>query len=528
MRPLEQPPMWVADASGRDLFAVTDYELDAAWGSGEQDFSLNFERDSAGRERTLSGGELVYIDGTEVGGVVDFFDSSTADGSMTYSGRTWHGVLSRKVVMPPSSGGNVVLSGDANAVLRDLLSRCSLGGAFAVRDGAAGIEVPPYTVERFGDAYTAAKEALATAGARLAIERPQGGPVTLWAEPADMRLASGDAVEMEVTRAHRTVNHLVCGGTGEGGARVVVHLYADASGTVSRRQTLFGVDEIAEFYDYTSADEPTLVKDGTKRLAGYQAQGGTELQLDSDRVWHVGDTIRGVDVRTGTEATATITKVVCKATGGSLTWDYESGVNSETARHGSTTSTRELVGARGPKGEDGAPGPRGERGDRGADGSTPSIGDGGTWVVGGVDTGMSARGPAGPQGPRGEAGPAGPAGPTGPQGPRGYTGATGQTGPQGPKGDTGPQGPTGPRGYTGATGPAGPKGDKGDTGDTGPQGPAGPPGSAVADPAEVFLAAHPVGSVFETTNQYFSPASSFGGTWARVRGLGAFTWRRTA
>lgn len=470
MRPLEQPPIWVADASGRDMFAVTDYELDAAWGSGEQDFSLNFERDSAGRERTLSGGELVYIDGTEVGGVVDFFDSSTADGSMTYSGRTWHGVLSRKVVMPPAAGGNVVLAGDANAVLRDLLSRCSLGGSFAVRPGRAGIDVPPYEVERFGDAYSAAKAALASAGARLAMGRPQGGPVEMWAEAADMRQASGDVVDMTVTRVHRAVNHLVCAGTGQGGERAVVHLYADAEGRVSRTQTLFGVDEIAELYDYTTADEAELVKDGTKRLAGYQAQGGTELQLDSDRVWHVGDAVRGVDVRTGTEATATVTKVICKASGGAMTWDYESGVNSESARLGSGASSRELVGLRGPKGDDGAPGPAGERGERGADGSTPSIGDGGTWVIAGADTGIPVRGPEGPAGPRGE---------------------------------TGPQGPAGPRGAQ------------------------GPPGSATVEPGEAFFAAHPVGSLIETTDAGFDPAS-VGGTWERVRGIGPFSWIRTA
>ncbi|WP_218775345.1 hypothetical protein, partial [Collinsella vaginalis] len=166
MRALEQPPLWVADASGRDLFSVTEYALDAAWGSGEQDLSVSFDRDAAGRPRVLSGGELVYVDGTEIGGVVDCLVSDTGAGTLTYSGRTWHGVLSRKVVMPPASGGNVVLRGDANAVLRDILARCSLDGFMDVRAGAAGIQVPAYRVDRFADAYEAAKGALASAGAR--------------------------------------------------------------------------------------------------------------------------------------------------------------------------------------------------------------------------------------------------------------------------------------------------------------------------------------------------------------------------
>lgn len=82
-------------------------------------------------------------------------------------------------------------------------------------------------------------------------------------------------------------------------------------------------------------------------------------------------------------------------------------------------------------------------------GAAPNIGPDGNWVVGGVDTGVSATGPRGEQGP------------------------IGPTGPQGEKGDPGEQGPAGPKGDTGEQGPQGPKGD---TGDTGPQGPAGADG----------------------------------------------------
>lgn len=64
-------------------------------------------------------------------------------------------------------------------------------------------------------------------------------------------------------------------------------------------------------------------------------------------------------------------------------------------------------------------------------GAAPNIGPDGNWVVGGVDTGVSATGP------RGEQGPAGPKGDTGEQGPQGPKGDTGDTGPQGPAGADG-------------------------------------------------------------------------------------------
>ena len=109
-------------------------------------------------------------------------------------------------------------------------------------------------------------------------------------------------------------------------------------------------------------------------------------------------------------------------------------------------------------------------------GAAPNIGPGGNWVVGGVDTGVSATGPRGEQGPIGPAGPQGEKGDPGEQGPAGPKGDTGEQGPQGSKGDTGAQGLQGPKGDQGEPGIQGPQGPKGDTGDTGPQGPAGADG----------------------------------------------------
>lgn len=82
-------------------------------------------------------------------------------------------------------------------------------------------------------------------------------------------------------------------------------------------------------------------------------------------------------------------------------------------------------------------------------GAAPNIGPDGNWVVGGVDTGVSATGPRGEQGPIGPAGPQGEKGDPGEQGLQGIQGKTGPQGPQGPKGDTGDTGPQGPAGADG-------------------------------------------------------------------------------
>ena len=102
-------------------------------------------------------------------------------------------------------------------------------------------------------------------------------------------------------------------------------------------------------------------------------------------------------------------------------------------------------------------------------------------------------------------------------------GATGAQGPTGAAGAKGATGATGPQGPTGATGPQGPKGD---TGATGPQGPQGPAGTTPST-ATIFLANHPVGSYYLTSDASFDP-SAYGGTWERVYSIGGpITWHRT-
>lgn len=71
----------------------------------------------------------------------------------------------------------------------------------------------------------------------------------------------------------------------------------------------------------------------------------------------------------------------------------------------------------------------------------------------------------------------------------------------------------------------GAKGDKGDKGDTGTQGPQGPAGTTPST-AQMFLAAHPVGSVFESTSAT-SPGTTYGGTWVYCPGFEFYRWRRT-
>lgn len=318
MGALREPVLIVTDAARRDLGAVSDFELDLAFGEDEQDFEASFD------EPVLSGGELVYLDGTEYGGIVDEVCGDTASTTTTYRGRTWHGILEGKVIRPDAGQDYLTLTGDLNRCIAALVSRMGLSGLFSARASACGISASGYRPERYCQGYTGLRRLCRDHGAKLMMSRHDGS-IEIWAERAETHSdeLDSDLMDFGTTAMARCVNHLVCLGQGELRNRVVVDLYADSRGRISQTQTLEGADERAEVYDYTSADRATLVEEGTKRLRELQTGGSVTVEVDSSHDWHVGDWVEGRDNRLGTVVTAEIAKKVVKVSSGVLTASYE-------------------------------------------------------------------------------------------------------------------------------------------------------------------------------------------------------------
>lgn len=332
-----EPVLIYTDSAHVDAGAIQTFEMDLAFGADEQDFEVAFP------SPTLSGGELLYIDGTEYGGVVDVITQSTETENVIYKGRTWHGMLAGKIVKPPANADYYTLSGDANACIRSLLTKVGLTDVLTGRSTSAGISVN-YQFERFCNAYDGLLKMLASADAVLRIER-HDGITELWAEPRVTITdeADSDLMDFAITDSVRVPNHLVCAGEGELQDRVVVDLYADSSGNVSQTQTLTGVDEIAVLYNYNNADRAELIAEGTKELQSYQLGGGADLQVNNKGDWHVGDSIQVRDNRTGLVITSTINKKIVKVKDGIISVDYEVGVASAQSYGGGASAETNLV-----------------------------------------------------------------------------------------------------------------------------------------------------------------------------------------
>lgn len=315
------------DASHVPQGELSGFSLDCAFGSGENDFELRVPWGTA-----IDTGAWVYCPGTEYGGIVDECEPDANREYVTYRGRSWHGVLSHKIVQPDSGADYYTVKGDANAVLSSLVSRLGVSSLFSVASASSGITISGYQFERYTDAYTGICKMLSASGARLSLAW-SGTSVLMQAVKAKTVSVRSDTGLVDIDRVYRPTNHLICLGKGELKEREVLHLYADASGAVSTTQTLSGLDEVAETYDYSSADSDELKSKGMEQLKERQGTSKADITDISDigEGAYIGDTITATDAWTGATASAAITKKVVKVSyDGVASVSYETGTASGT------------------------------------------------------------------------------------------------------------------------------------------------------------------------------------------------------
>ena len=325
----------VFDSALGNVRELADFTLDLAFGLDENSFTLECEPAHAPIE-----GQFVFIDGTEYGGVVDevsYEAGREASGTVLCKGRTWHGILAGKRLLPDSGSGYLSVSGKAGEVLASLIERMGLSGLFSAAYDDSAIK---YTFDRFADGYSGLK-AMAKANGRKVAMRRKGGKVEISLPPIVdyANKVDSDLLDFTLTSVHRCVNHLVCAGTGELENRAVIHFYADAAGNVSHTQTLFGVDEICALYDYSNADADKLGEEGKKKLQEYQTQGSVEVEAHDDIDVDVGDVISARDNAHGRTVSAEVAKKIVKVSRGVATYSYE--VGSETTTKTSSSGNAE-------------------------------------------------------------------------------------------------------------------------------------------------------------------------------------------
>lgn len=280
-------------------------------------------------------GDYLYVEGTEFGGIIDGRTIDTATDELVWTGTTWRGLLEYDIVRPlnPSTEAFRVVSGDANDILRAILSENGgTGSFFEVPDYTAGVSFTSYQFPRYINKLQALKDMLATVNYRLKIwveAKEAGGKFSLMCSTVPIQNFSQEIeysqdenrIDIKMTQDYSVCNHLICLGDGELTARTVIDLYVDKDGNITQKKPasgFFGVFERTEIYDYGSVEGETaaekkanLLQAGIQQLAELNEVSSMELTVGDIEV-DIGDIVAGLDRTTGISMQKAITNKILR------------------------------------------------------------------------------------------------------------------------------------------------------------------------------------------------------------------------
>lgn len=320
---------------------VADIEVDAT-GAG------TFQVQSPTR---IPAGYWLAVPGTCFGGIISDVSTTSGSADITYTGKTWLGLLADRIITPPTGQTNLTVSGDLTDVIKTLLDNAGLiGHPFLWSNDKSGVIVPSTSIDRYATCADSIAKVLTADGGNgrvwcLSTDAGIEFHVTGIAKP---RLIAGvdDGVTLTYKASPTPVNHLIGLGKGEGTAREVIHRYADASGNVSDKQSITGINERQQTYELSDKSGAELAAGVEQKLRELQTFGTATITYNGGAgMLYPGDRLTVVDPAHGVSATATISKAVYRldnSGGESVTWtadDKTIGTVDVTSTTATTTTT---------------------------------------------------------------------------------------------------------------------------------------------------------------------------------------------
>lgn len=295
----------LANENLRELGAIKDENVTVDL-NGDRTFSVQIARSNWRPELTFS--SLIYIMGTEYGGIVGEVLTDTTLDYVELKGLTWRGRMAKKIIQPPTGSDYKVVSGELHTVMKSLIEP-EFDGLFVVSQEDTGISVNNYQFDRYCTLYDGLVKMLKSKWYRLQLSfrREQGEPGYLFIEAVPIvdysnRIELSRDCQLNYTMDDKRdgINHLIVTGKGELQDRNVLHLYVQEDGSIGTQQYYTGLQEIAEVYENTSAETDELWSKSEERLQEFMNK--KTFRMDVAKLGldiGIGDIVGGRDYLTG-------------------------------------------------------------------------------------------------------------------------------------------------------------------------------------------------------------------------------------
>lgn len=313
------------NAYREDVGVVQDYKLDLAYGYDENDFELVVSM----KNHICRAGFILYIEGTEYGGIIRKIRVKTEEKEIHYIGDTWHGILNQKILEPDAGQDYLICNGEANSILDMLVRRTGLSDLFCADKDDSGITIKNYKMNRYVSLYNGICKMLDAVDAKLKIQFQNRLVVLSVEKKVDFSQDDefdSSQIDFDVEKNYQPINHVICLGRGELAEREVIHLYADVKGNISHTQTQFGLSELAVTYDNTNCESAEeLEKGGKELLTELWNQDSLQVNFDSDRNYDIGDIVGARETVTGIFVACEVVKKIVTIQNGIVTIAHKVG-----------------------------------------------------------------------------------------------------------------------------------------------------------------------------------------------------------
>lgn len=307
-----------------DIGVLNDYTLDLEFGYKQYDFECTVNINN----HVCRAGYYLYFEGSEYGGIIDSVSVNTETDTVVYSGRTWHGILASKIIQPEANTDYLIVNGDANTIIKNLITKLGLNSLFKVNSASSGINIASYQMNRYINGYNGILKMLKKNNAKLKTAFINGF-VELSAEPlvdySQDEQFDTDQISFKIEKNYTPINHVICLGQGELKNRRVIHMFADKFGNISGTQTQTGLDEVCVTYDNSNAESDDELKQGGFDLLS-DAWASDTVDFDfktDDESFDINDKIGAKELTTNTVVVARISSKIIKIQNGTTTISYD-------------------------------------------------------------------------------------------------------------------------------------------------------------------------------------------------------------
>ena len=298
--------------------------------NGKRDFSVQIARSNWYEELTFS--SLIYIMGTEYGGIIGEILTDTTLDYVELKGLTWRGRLAKKIIQPPAGSDYKTVSGELHAVMKSLIEP-EFDGLFVVSQENTGVTVSNYKFDRYCTLLDGLTKMLKSKGYRLKLtfQREENEPGHLYIEAvpivdysSQIELSQDCQLNYTMDDKRDGVNHLIVTGKGELQDRNVLHIYVQKDGSLGKTPYYTGLQEIAEVYENTSTETDELESKSEERLQSVANKKTFKMDVAALGIdVNIGDIVGGRDYLTGMYMAKPVKNIIYELTGDAESKTYK-------------------------------------------------------------------------------------------------------------------------------------------------------------------------------------------------------------